>query len=129
MDWFLYDNGLRHERVKNIKTFKSDQCSHFIPPETWLTSHVGKETKTQQYNIDSKINTETNTACSEFEEKTYCRSFLSQTRPVYLFPNLPAEALIRRCSGKKVFLEISQNSQENTCARDPFLIKLQAKAI
>ena len=26
---------------------------------------------------------------------------------------------------KKVFLEISQNSQENTCARDSFLIKLQ----
>ena len=30
------------------------------------------------------------------------------------------EAVIRRCSVKKVFLEISQNSQENTCARDPF---------
>ena len=28
---------------------------------------------------------------------------------------------------KKVFLKISQNSQENTCARDSFLIKLQAK--
>ena len=27
---------------------------------------------------------------------------------------------------KKVFLEISQNSQENTCARISFLIKLQA---
>ena len=27
---------------------------------------------------------------------------------------------------KKVFLEISQNSQENTCARVFFLIKLQA---
>ena len=26
---------------------------------------------------------------------------------------------------KNVFLEISQNSQENTCARDSFLIKLQ----
>ena len=26
----------------------------------------------------------------------------------------------RRCSVKKVFLEISQNSQENTCARDSF---------
>ena len=31
-----------------------------------------------------------------------------------------------RCSLKKVFLEISQNSQENICARDYFLIKLQA---
>ena len=26
----------------------------------------------------------------------------------------------------EVFLEISQNSQENTCARDSFLIKSQA---
>ena len=39
-----------------------------------------------------------------------------------------AEAVVRRCSVKKVFLEISQNSQENTCARDFLLIKLQAKA-
>ena len=31
----------------------------------------------------------------------------------------------RSCSVKKVFLETSQNSQENTCARDSFLIKLQ----
>ena len=27
------------------------------------------------------------------------------------------EAVVRRCSVKKVFLEILQNSQENTCAR------------
>ena len=31
----------------------------------------------------------------------------------------------RRCSVKKVFLKISQNSQENTCDRVSFLIKLQ----
>ena len=36
------------------------------------------------------------------------------------------EAVVRRCSVKKVFLEISQNSQENTCVRVSFLIKLQA---
>ena len=36
------------------------------------------------------------------------------------------EALVQTCSVKKVFLEISQNSQENTCARVSFLIKLQA---
>ena len=35
------------------------------------------------------------------------------------------EADARRCSVKKVFFEISQNSQENTCARASFLIKLQ----
>ena len=35
------------------------------------------------------------------------------------------EAVVRSCSAKKVFFEISQNSQENTCARVSFLIKLQ----
>ena len=34
-----------------------------------------------------------------------------------------AQAVIQRCSAKKVFLEISQNSQENTYARVSFLIK------
>ena len=33
-----------------------------------------------------------------------------------------SEAVVRRCSVKKVFLESSQNSQENTCAREPFSI-------
>ena len=36
------------------------------------------------------------------------------------------EAVAQSCSVKKVFLEISQNSQENTCVRVSFLIKLQA---
>ena len=36
------------------------------------------------------------------------------------------EAVVQRCSVKKMFLEISQHSQENTCARVSFLIKLQA---
>ena len=36
------------------------------------------------------------------------------------------EAIAQRCSVKKVFLEISQSSQENNCARVSFLIKLQA---
>ena len=32
-------------------------------------------------------------------------------------------------SVKKVFLEISQNSQENTCTKFSFLIKLQASGL
>ena len=36
------------------------------------------------------------------------------------------EAVPQRCSVKKVFLEILQNSQKNICARVSFLIKLQA---
>ena len=39
---------------------------------------------------------------------------------------LNKEAVIQRCSVRKLFLETSQNSQENTCARVSFLIKLQA---
>ena len=35
------------------------------------------------------------------------------------------EAVVQRCYVEKVFLEIPQNSQENTCARVSFLIKLQ----
>ena len=36
------------------------------------------------------------------------------------------EAVFQRCSVKKMFLEISKNSLENTCARVSILIKLQA---
>ena len=42
--------------------------------------------------------------------------------------NQSIKAVAWRCSVKKVFLEISQNSQENTSARVSFLIKLQAWA-
>ena len=38
------------------------------------------------------------------------------------------EAAIRGALCKKVFVEISQHSQKNTCARASFLIKLQAQA-
>ena len=41
---------------------------------------------------------------------------------------LHREAVVRRCFVKKVLLEISQNSQKNTCSRVSFLIKLQAWA-
>ena len=40
----------------------------------------------------------------------------------------PSEAVVRRCSVKKVFSKISQNSQENTCGRVSLLIKLPASA-
>ena len=42
---------------------------------------------------------------------------------VYIFEYI--EAVVRRSSVKKVFLEISLNSQENSCGRVSFLIKLQ----
>ena len=39
-------------------------------------------------------------------------------------PLMDPEAISQRCSVKKVFLEITQNSQKNTSARVSFLIKL-----
>ena len=39
-----------------------------------------------------------------------------------------SEAAIQKCSVKKVFFEISQNSQGNTCATVSFLVKLQASS-
>ena len=39
------------------------------------------------------------------------------------------KAVVQRCSVKQVFLETSQNSQESTCARVSFLIKLQASGL
>ena len=36
------------------------------------------------------------------------------------------EAAVQKCSAKNMFLENSQNSPENTCARVSFSIKLQA---
>ena len=43
--------------------------------------------------------------------------------------NFLVEAVVQRCSVKKVLLEVSQNSQESACARASFLIKLQAWAL
>ena len=40
-----------------------------------------------------------------------------------------SEAVAQRCSVKKMFLELLQNSQENTCARVSFLIKLQTSGL
>ena len=42
---------------------------------------------------------------------------------VYIFEYI--EVVVRRSSVKKVFLEISLHSQDNSCARVSFLIKLQ----
>ena len=46
---------------------------------------------------------------------------LPNTADWIVFP----DAVVRKCSVKKVFLEIWQNSQENTCARGSFFKKLQ----
>ena len=60
----------------------------------------------------------------------YIGNIADTNQPIVLFmdgsENYIAEALAQRYSVKKVFLEILQNSQENTCASVSFLVKLQA---
>ena len=54
--------------------------------------------------------------------------FTSKLTSLFVMNPFP-EAVARRCSVENMFLEISQNSQENTCARVSFLIKLQASGL
>ena len=56
---------------------------------------------------------------------------LSKTSDIWIYMynfkevvKVESEAVTRRCSLKQVFLEIYQNSQENTCSRVSFLTKL-----
>ena len=49
---------------------------------------------------------------------------ISETRKTFVMFH-EEEAVVQRCSVKKMFLKISQNSQENICVRVSFLIKLQ----
>ena len=52
--------------------------------------------------------------------------FLDSNGAFYNGNESDTEAVVQRCSLKKVFLEIPQSSQENTCTRVSFLIKLEA---
>ena len=47
---------------------------------------------------------------------------------IFTITHINTEAVTQTCSVKKVFLEISENSQENTCTRVSFLIKFQTQA-
>ena len=49
-------------------------------------------------------------------------SFSIKTEKISGKLKIHTEAVVQRCSIKKVFLEILQNSQENTCATVSFLM-------
>ena len=58
----------------------------------------------------------------------FCKapSLLKATSGIHNKTCFRTEAVVQTCSVKEVFLEISQNSQENTCASVSFLITFQA---
>ena len=61
-----------------------------------------------------------------FFEKIQISYFLFRIKAEAKLYYLIIEAVFQTCSVKKVFLEMSQHSQENTCARASLLKKLQA---
>ena len=57
----------------------------------------------------------------------FIQNFLALNFTMYILIILTCSKSVgQRCSVKNVFLKISSNSQENTCARVSFLLKLQA---
>ena len=72
-----------------------------------------------------------NKKCRKFKSILIWRNSRKMNRNknliLYLGKKL-SEAVARRCFVKMVFLEISQNLQENNCARVSFLIKLHPEA-
>ena len=77
-------------------------------------------------------------AIAKHRDISLCSKFVIKEKSVYLskvilkkgqfiiiyLQYIIAEAVVQRCFLKKMSLEISQNSQENTCARVSFLKKL-----
>ena len=57
---------------------------------------------------------------------SYVKNVLTKQFPEAVVRKFSSEAVAQRCSVKKMLLEISQNSQENTRARVSLLLKLQA---
>ena len=60
------------------------------------------------------------------------RQYICETNATVSFSETDyngSEAVARRCSVKIMFLEIWQISQENTCVRVSFLIKLQTSGL
>ena len=79
-----------------------------------------------QWHIKNKYKRQTNSKHIVFESES--KKFVPRQvliKKEFLKSEI-TEAVAQRCSVTKVLLEISQNSQENTCARASFFIKLLA---
>ena len=110
LNYYLKSFGMR-KLVKSIEFRTFQTCKTGFFPKNVNGFHLlPLIPKPQSYILDNVFN-------MLLHLKRFLKLFLLQSW----------EAVVQRCSVKKVFLEISQNSQENTCARVFFyLIKLQA---
>ena len=67
--------------------------------------------------VESALKGVSNDVRQQFQISLLSWSFFSINFIVVCFKEVDTEAVAQRCSVKKVFLEISENSLENTCAR------------
>ena len=97
----------------------SSNKRHYMTSEKYIT--------TLFTNILVFANCETGNCCQKSQVFMQEKQLLIFAIVICLLRNyLNFRSSHRRCSVKKVFLEISQNSKENTLVRVAFLIKLQA---
>ena len=70
----------------------------------------------------------TRSTCAGVFSCEYCEIFRNTCLEEHLWTAASRvfllEAVVQRCSVKKVFLKISQNSEESTCDRVSFLVKI-----
>ena len=98
--WYYLQNAKKHPRCLLLPTNCLSVLDHFVGLALkWLTSRTA---------LGSRVNL-----------PLWKTSYVTLQWFLLKFP----EAVTRGCSVKKVFLEISQNSQENTCARVSFFMK------
>ena len=102
------------ETAENQPEFKVHHCTSY----TWQTIKLIHEHKLERGFQALHL------AVKHFSYKKWWYTETSSIPRYFLWF---LEAVAQRCSVKKVFLKISQSSQESTCARASFLIKFIKK--
>ena len=94
---------------------------HHSPPPTIIHNHSPPSTTIHhQMFLKTSQNSQENTWQVNWTEQVELNRIISTNVVIFI------EAVANTCSIKKIFLEIWQNSQQNTCDRVSCLIKLQA---
>ena len=96
-----------------------EYCKHYWQHPILVTLHEKSRSSRPEVFCFWKFRKRKVFSC-EFCE-IFKNTLFHRTPSVAASENLKAEAVVRGCSVIKVFLEISQNSQQNTCSRVSFL--------